>query len=173
MPARPGNPTDRLPEPGLAMHHPARYTTLLALTLLAPPLAAQGHPLEGRWNIELQIGFASKDGETVPLMGTGTLTFLVQGDSIIGTMDIRPGEGQPVRPPARLAAKLGPAPVTFVREGKLTTTQNGELRTFPMTNTYRFEATGDMLTGTVRRDIEGQESPQGGTTPITGTRVKG
>lgn len=149
-----------------------RLAALAALLLVAPPLAAQGHPLVGKWAIELQVGFVSKDGETVPLMGKGTLTFAVEGDSLIGMMQIEPGEGEPVRPPARLAAKLVVGPVTFVRKGSLTTNSNGELQTHPLTNTYRLDADGEALTGTVRRDIEGVESPAGGTTAITGKRLR-
>lgn len=150
----------------------ARLATLAALVLVATPVAAQGHPLVGKWEIELQVGFVAKDGEAAPLMGKGTLTFTVQGDSIVGVMEITPGEGEPVRPPARLAARLVAGPITFVRTGTLTTTSNGETQSHALTNTYRFAVEGETLTGTVRRDVEGAQSAMGGTTPITGSRVK-
>lgn len=154
--------------------HRLAPTTLLALPLLVAPLAAQDHPLVGAWTVSYTGGMRMQNGAPTPIPVTGTLTFTVQGDSLVGTLALDPIEGIPARAPSRMAARIAEGAVTFVQRSTATVTINGESREATGVSTWTLSANGDALTGTVQRRLEGLDDVQLPDQPaqqVTGKRV--
>ena len=146
---------------------------LLVLTLIPAPVAEQGHPLVGVWQISFAGGMQIQDGTPTPIMRTGRLTVEAKGDSLIATLTSDPASGLPARPPARMAAKAGPGKVTFVQRSTAQINLNGEERDAVSVSTWILDASGDQLDGSVERKIEGLDAPAGGPQPVKGQRAKG
>jgi hypothetical protein len=154
------------------MHRLAR-TTLLALPLMAAPIAAQDHALVGTWTISYPAGMRMTNGAPTPITATGTLTFVVQGDSLVGTLVTDPIEGAPARPPSRMAARTAAGEMTFVQRSPAQVNMNGEVREATGVSTWTLRVAGDALSGTVARRIEGLEGvqlPEQPAQPVTGQR---
>jgi hypothetical protein len=148
---------------------------LIAAMLLVLPgaLSAQAHPLAGTWNVTVPAGVRIENGEPSVIIAKGVLNVTVSGDSLIGTLAVEPPEGMPARPASRLAARLGPAPTTFVSVTQATINTNGEESQRTVTSRFTIaSAEGDAFTGTVTRVIEGMEGPLSEPHPFTGTRAK-
>lgn len=154
-----------------------RRTALLATLFLTPPLAlaAQSHALVGSWSITYPAGIRHENGVATPITGTGTLDVVQQGDSLVATLTPNPIEGQPLRPPMRMAARTPTGEVTFVTRGSATLNLNGESRQATSVSTYVLRANGDTLEGTIERRLEGVDdlplAPQPAQ-PVTGVRTK-
>ena len=148
--------------------------TFAAILLTIPFVGAraQAHPLVGRWSMELAVGMRMENGEHTPVMGTGILVLAAQGDSLVGTLAIAPPEGQPARPPARMAAKLVDGDVIFVVRGQSRINQNGEESVVETITTWKLSAKGEALAGSLERQLVGFEDANGGPLPVKGTRVK-
>lgn len=145
---------------------------ILAALALAPSLAsAQSSPLVGEWAVSMSVGTRVENDVQTDLVQTGSLTVVTEGDSLIATLKMQPPEGMPPRPPSRIAAKIAPGTVVFVLHSQAMLVTNGESTTRAATSTFTLSATGDALTGTVVRSIEGMDVPAT-PRPITGTRVK-
>ena len=154
-----------------------RRTALLATVFLAAPLAvsAQSHPLVGEWKLDLVVGGRMENGTVTPINGTATLTFAVAGDSLVGTMQVDSVDGQPQRPPSRMAALAKAGDLVFVSRSSARVNINGETREGTGVATYNFKVNGDTLEGTVTRSlegIEGVELPPQPAQPLKGTRTK-
>ena len=154
-----------------------RRTALLATTLFAAPLAlaAQSNALVGSWSVSYAAGMRNENGVATPITGTGTLDVVQQGDSLVATLTPNPIEGQPTRPPMRMATRTPTGDVTFVTRGSATLNLNGESRQATSVSTYVLRANGDTLEGTIERRLEGVDdlplAPQPAQ-PVTGTRKK-
>ena len=59
---------------------------LCLLALHTTALAAQAPSFVGGWQLSYPIGAMVENGEVTVLMGTGTLTIVALGDSLIGTL---------------------------------------------------------------------------------------
>jgi len=150
-----------------------RIVPLLALLLTLPGLvAAQSPTLVGSWDVTVPAGVRIENGESTPIFAKGLLTVGAEGDSLIGMLKVEPPAGMPARPVARLAAGLATGQVVFIQRSTATINTNGVKTEYPVTNTYTLVATGDTLTGTVSRAIEGLQGPMPTPQPITGKRVK-
>jgi hypothetical protein len=143
----------------------------LILALAATPVFAQSHSLVGDWAVSLAAGMRMENGVETPIMQAGTLKVVSQGDSLIATLAMPPVEGRPVRPPSRMAAKVGTGAHVFVLTSQATININGETSTKNVTSTFTLSATADALTGTVVRVLEGVDMPSS-PQPVTGSRVK-
>jgi len=108
----------------------------------------------------------------MPILAKGSLVFSAVGDSIIGTLTVEPPDGAPARPPARLAAKAAAGPLAFTQRSTARINMNGDESTRNVTSTFTLQASGDTLTGTVVREVEGMDDAMGGPQAVSGTRVK-
>ncbi len=146
---------------------------LCCLTVVAP-LAAQTHPLEGRWSITYAAGARmGPDGAEV-ITGNAALVFEAKGDSLIGTLTPEPVGDMPARPPARMAAARTDGKVTFIVKSTAQLHLNGEEREATSISTWVLGAEGDTLTGTVARRLEGVDDlgiPPMEPAPVNGTRT--
>ena len=151
------------------MHRVAALSALLLVTPLALAAQASAHPLVGTWTVVMPIGMRVENGEPTPIVGSGSLVVAAVGDSLIGTLTVQPPEGMPPRPATRMAAKAAPGAVTFISSGTAKINVNGSTSERAVTSSYRLEAVGNELKGTIDRRIEGVEE-QLGTAAITGKR---
>ena len=142
---------------------------VVALALCGSSLQAQ-QSLAGTWDVSYQAGMRIENGEETPIIANGTLTIEVTADSTIATLLITPGPEMPARPPQRMAA-ANHQPTVLVVHGKATINTNGVERELKSTSTWTLSASGDDLTGTIERNIEGlAQGPQA--VPVKGTRKK-
>jgi hypothetical protein len=147
--------------------------TLVSLVGAGSAAAAQTNPLVGSWNLRYAAGARLENGTRTVVTGTGKLIVQLQDDSLIARLIPNPLEGAPARPEARMAAKAGPGEVVFIQRGTARLNMNGEEREVTSISTWTLAATGDQLTGTVARRIEGADVPSAGPEPVTGSRLKG
>lgn len=147
-----------------------------ALTLLGAPLGAQQHPAIGTWQLEYTVGMRVDNGVPTVIRGTGKLTVVAAGDSLIGTLETDPVPDLPPRPPARLAGTArGSAPAVFEQRSVATLNLNGEEQQATAVSTWRLHIHGDSIEGTVERRIEGASVPlpPQPAQPVKGTRARG
>jgi hypothetical protein len=83
-----------------------------------------------------------------------------------------PNPALPARPPAHLAGKLGPGEAVLVSRTKATISINGSAGEAVAVSTWKLQAKGDSLSGTVERKLEGHEMGNQEPKPVTGTRKK-
>lgn len=145
-------------------------TLIAALAVCGSSLQAQ-QALAGTWDITYQAGMRIENGVENPIIANATLNVEVRADSTIGTLTIIPGPEMPSRPPTRMAA-ANSQPTVFVVEGKATINHNGVERELKSTSTWTLSATGDTLTGTLERNIEGLDQGAPPPVPVKGTRKK-
>ena len=148
---------------------------LVGSTLVVAPLAAQGHALEGTWNLSYPAGARVEPDGPETIMGKAELEVSAKGDSLIGTLTPEAVAGMPARPPARLAGLAREGKVTFVVRSKAQLHLNGEAREVTVVSTWIISANGDALSGTVERRFEDADDlplPQNGAEPVNGTRRK-
>lgn len=151
--------------------------TLLAAMLIAgsaalSTLSAQSSALLGKWTIEYERGRRVENDEVTPIMGSGTLTIAVQADSVIATLESGPRPDGSAAPPTRIAGKLTPDGATLVNKQVVTLNMNGEMMTREVTLTWKLQASGDALSGTLARTMADMQEPAHDPTPVKGTRVK-
>lgn len=151
----------------------SRRLLALAASLLSMPLAAhaQSHPLVGSWRVVMQVGSQVEDGVETAIIDTATMTVTAQGDSLVASLAMPLPPGMPPRPPRRMTAAMVPGPVTFVLKVKMLLNENGTESTRDAVSTFTFSASGDQLTGTVARRVEGMPAANGSPTPLSGRRV--
>jgi hypothetical protein len=161
---------NRAPSTRHRSHAMPKLALLLSLAL-APLLAQAAHPLVGRWAVTLSVGSRIENGEETAIMQPGTLSVSAQGDSLIAMLKITPPEGMTERPARRMAAKQTAGPVVFTFTSQATLNINGEESVRSATSTFSLSASGDVLRGTVQREVEGAMA-SAGPQPVSGTRVK-
>ena len=133
---------------------------------------AQANPLVGSWKVTFAAGTRIENGTPTTINGTGKLIVGVQGDSLIARLIPDPIEGA-ARPESRLTAASGAGRIVFISKGKAQVNANGDVKDVTSISTWILSATGDALTGTVERRIEGMDAPSRGPQPVSGTRIKG
>jgi hypothetical protein len=133
---------------------------LLVLAAVIMPvtglLAQASHPLVGRWNIEFQRGQRMENGTVTPIMGTGDLVVEARGDSLVATLTTagtRP-DGSTV-PPAVMRGAARGSEAVFNHTTTAQLNMNGEVRNADAITTWTFRVAGDLLEGTMRREITG------------------
>jgi len=148
---------------------------LCLLALHTTALAAQAPSFVGGWQLSYPIGAMVENGEVTVLMGTGTLTVVAQGDSLIGTLVTDSAPGVRPRPAVRLAARASTGEATFVSHSEATMNMNGQESKATVVSTWALTVRGDSLAGTVARTIEGFDMEGGDQPPqpVTGSRKKG
>ncbi|MEZ4379015.1 MAG: hypothetical protein R3B35_12105 [Gemmatimonadales bacterium] len=145
-----------------------RSILLLATVLTAPAaLAAQANPLVGRWALEYPGGMQVENGVPTPIAATGVLTITSEGDSLVAVLV--PGDAS--RPTVRMTAPGGAGTKTFVQRSEATMESGSGTETRTATSTWILTASGDALSGTVERAIEGLDLPLGGALPVRATRA--
>jgi len=142
-----------------------------ALFFAASSLAAQQSPLVGTWKVVYPAGRTIDNGIETQIVATGSLVVVSTGDSLIGTLTVQPSAEVPARPPARMAARAGAGPATFVAQTKATININGNERETTAVSTWVLVAKGDSLSGTVSRRLEGMEGYSSGAEEVVGSRV--
>jgi len=145
---------------------------IAVLAVAASSLAAQSHPLAGKWQLDYSRGTRVENGESTTIMGKATLTLELRGDSLVGTW-LRPADPDDTGPPQpqRFAAKAGATGAVFVLSSQITMNRNGELSTHESVVTWKLDAKGDSLEGTMERKILGSNFPSS-PTPVKGVRVR-
>jgi hypothetical protein len=143
----------------------------LALVVSAPPLAAQTHPLAGRWQIDYVRGKRIENGDETIIRGAATLTLELRGDSLVGTLERPASPEQPAPTPQRFAAKPTATGAVFVVKTVMTNNNNGEITTREAVMAWTLRATGDALEGTLLFSIPGMDMGAE-PTPVSGTRIK-
>ena len=133
---------------------------------------AQANPLVGSWKVTFAAGTRIENGTPTTINGTGTLIVGVHGDSLIARLIPDPIEGA-ARPESRLTAASGAGRIVFISKGKAQVNANGDVKDVTSISTWILSATGDALTGTVERKIEGMDAPSRGPQPVSGTRIRG
>jgi len=146
--------------------------TAIAFLLGAPALHAQQSPLVGTWHVVYPAGRSIDNGVETQIMASGSLVVAAVGDSLIGTLTVEPSAEIPARPPARMTAKGGESPATFVARTKATININGNEQETTAISTWSLEAKGDSLGGTVSRRLEGMEAYSVGAEAVVGSRVR-
>lgn len=132
--------------------------------------AQSPNALVGKWSIEYERGRRMENGEATPIMGTGQVTFAPSGDSLIATLQAGPRPDGTTPPPTSFGGQVTPEGAQFVQEQVAQMNLNGEVREQKITLTWTFKASGDVLSGTLKRDL-----PMMGPTPpspVKGTRLK-
>lgn len=152
-----------------------RPTVTLAAFLFAAPVAAraQSHPLVGKWNVEWAGGMRVENGEVSYITLTGTLAVAEQGDSVVATLTVAPQEGMPARPPLRLATRKADGPLHFQQLATVRINENGSESTRQARIDWSLNAAGDVLDGTITRNVEGDLGHGSEPQPVKGTRAKG
>lgn len=146
-------------------------TAVALVAVAAPALAAQGHPLAGRWQVDYERGRRIENDEVMAIRGTATLTLELRGDSLVG-MFVRPATPeQPAPEPQRFAARPTATGAVFVVKTTVTMNMNGEESTHEAVMTWTLDARGDAMEGTMIRTVTGMDFPVE-PTPVKGTRLK-
>jgi hypothetical protein len=150
-----------------------------AALAVAPQLLLPGvaigqvpHPLVGTWSIEYERGRRVENGEVTPIMGTGRLTIEQRGDSLVATFAPPARPDGTVPPPSTTSARIATPEVVFTQEQSVTINMNGEEQVRRITLTWSLTASGDALSGTLRRDLPMSPEPLP-PTPVKGTRLRG
>jgi hypothetical protein len=151
-----------------------RLAPILALSLaVAPaPLMAQSPALVGVWSVTFAAGMRNEGGVETPIMQSGSLQITAAGDSLLAVMTMQPPPGMPPRPASRMAALASASPAVFVLKSQAKLNMGGEEMTRTAISTFTLKASGDSLSGTLTRVIEGIDFPSS-PMPVTGTRSKG
>jgi hypothetical protein len=149
-----------------------RTVALFCVALFGSALEAQQPSLVGTWRISYTAGMRVENETSTPIMGSGTLTIEQRGDSLIGDLVTDPSAGLPQRPPAHLAAVTSAGEAVFTSRTTATVNINGDRRETTAISTWTLRASGDTLSGTVQRTIEGIAAGPQGPSPVTGTRQK-
>lgn len=145
---------------------------LFALAAGAAPLVAQSAgAIVGKWSIEYERGRRMENGEATSVMGTGTLTIVQQGDSLVATLETPPRPDGTPSPPATIGGKINGGGAVLVQKQRIRIQMNDEVQTPEITVTWTLEANGDSLTGTLARALPNAPEPQQ-PSPVKGTRVK-
>ena len=149
-----------------------RYVAAVALLAgMAAAADAQSSPLAGTWRVEYQRGLRNENGEITAIMGTAKLSLEQRGDSLVGQLAPEPGDDGRTPPPIQLAGASRGSSATFHTVSESRINVNDDIRVVKVNITWELTASGDALTGTMQRSIEGMEMPSE-PTPIKGTRVR-
>jgi len=138
--------------------------------LLAQPIAAQS-PLAGTWQVEYERGIRHENGEVTPIMGKAKLTLAQRGDSLVGWLTPEAGDDGQTPPALAFAAQASGASATFTTKSEARVNMNGDVQKVQVTITWDLAASGDALTGTMKRAMAGFDMPTE-PAPLKGTRVK-
>jgi len=131
---------------------------LIALNAVAlTGLAAQAPSLAGAWQVSYPRGTMIENGEATVMWGTGTLTIVAQGDSLIGTLAADPVPNVTPKPPVRLAGKAASPEAIFISNSEATLNMNGDMKTATVVSTWTLAVKGDSLVGTVDRKLQGYD----------------
>ena len=143
----------------------------MALVVFSPPLAAQTHPLAGRWQIDYERGKRIENGEVTVIRGTATLSLELRGDSLVGTLERPATPEQPAPAPQHFAARPSATGAVFLVKTVMTNNDNGEITTREAVMTWTLGATGDALEGTLLFSVPGMDMGAE-PTPVSGKRLK-
>ncbi len=149
-------------------------SVMLAGLIAAIPATvhAQAHPLAGTWSIEYPEGGRIEAGQASLMTRKGTLTVEARTDSLIGTLAPQPIEGQPARPAMRFAGARVDGTATLAQRSEGRMVRDGEESVRIMITTMMLEVSGDELSGSVGRQIEGMEVALHDPQSLKGVRVK-
>mgnify|MGYP001764868867 CR=1 FL=1 len=156
----------------MSLRRLALLGALAAAPFVSPSVAqAQASPLVGTWAMEYPAGIRNENGAVTPMPGRATVTFSVQGDSIIAELVPENAPGGPARRPSRLAApKVTGNRVTFTQQSQARMNLNGEETVSTIQLTWVFVADGDALSGSLDRKMGEMEAT--GPLALSGTRQK-
>ncbi len=152
--------------------HVVAVAAMVSGAALAPhALRAQAaNPVVGKWTIEYERGRRIENDEVTPIMGTGTLTVSMQRDSVVVELDASPRpDGTPV-PRVTVTGAWRDGALVFVQKQRVQMQMNGESTSPEITLTWTVTAKGDLLAGTLARDLPGMQEPMP-STPVKGTRI--
>jgi len=128
--------------------------------------------LVGDWSIEYERGRQIENGEVTTIMGTAKVTIVSAADSFVMTFRAGPRPDGTVPPPSTTVGRRSGDAVVFVQKQKATITMNGEAQEREITLTWSLSASGNVLSGTLAREMPAMPEPLPAT-PVKGTRVSG
>ncbi len=151
----------------------------LATAFTAPALIASATQLDaqstsslaGKWDVEYERGRQVENGTVTPIMGKGTLTVSISGDSVTAVLQGGPRPDGSPTPPSTLTGKLrdGGAVLTSKRQVRLN--ENGEESVRELTLTWTLKSSGDTLSGSMTQrfpNMAAEPEPSS----VKGTRAK-
>ncbi len=147
----------------------AAIVALFAVGAGSTPAQAQ-NPLVGKWTIDYERGRRVENGEATPIMGTGELTIVQSGDSLLATLVSSARPDGSVPPPASFGGHAAGDDIVFVQHQKVQINVNGEMSEQPITLTWTLRAAGDALTGTLARELPMMPEPLP-PSPVKGKRA--
>ena len=148
---------------------------LLAVALvLASVQQSDPHPLEGIWKISFPWHIEVVNGVVTPTMEAGELRVEVKGDSLIAVVARMPTADSPTPRPIRLSAlRAGTPAITFETRDQVTVSSpDGGERSMTAISIWTLEPSGDQLSGTLERRLEGAPTRGHGPLPLTGSRAR-
>ena len=145
------------------------------ILLNATALAAQAPSFAGSWQVSYPAGVRNENGNITVLHGTGVLTIVAQGDSLIGSLAADP------EPRVHAAPRLAAGREGGGRGGHLRLAFRGHAQHErggahgDGREHLEVQDPGDSLLGTVERKLEGYDIEGGSQPPqpVTGVRRKG
>ena len=137
---------------------------LLIMTCSLLP-APQAHPLVGAWRVTYPWHVEVKNGVATPVMETGEMTVEARGDSLVASI-AREGKRA-----IRLATRRGPGDVTFIARDSVTFTSPSGKRGVIAVSTWVLQPSGDQLSGTLDRRVEGIDVANPGPQRLSGQRL--
>ena len=139
---------------------------LALLFLLAAPTQQQEHPLVGTWKITYPWHIDVVNGVVKPVMETGELRVQARGDSLTAEV-VRNGART-----IRIAARKGAEETVFVARDSVTLTTPSGARPMIAVSTWILKVSGDRLSGSLQRRLEGAGGPDVGPQPLSGQRLE-
>jgi hypothetical protein len=144
----------------------------LAAILVVPAALSAQSPLVGTWNIEWELGRTITNGESSAIQAKGTMKVDASGDSLLVTVTtMSRSDGQPItRPSFTFGGRATATGAVLTQISEATLNMNGESRKQRSVGTWTLEVSGTMLTGELKREVEGMmmEIPA---VPIKGSRA--
>ena len=132
------------------------------------PLAAQ-FPLIDRWDIGYERKRRVENDVVTSVMGNAMPITVMQGNSLVGTLQPSPRpDGTPI-PPSTIPARPSTSGAMFVQKQMPQINVEGEVRPQEATLASTLQPTGEVSSGTLRRALPMlSEQPA----PVNGTRRK-
>lgn len=147
----------------------AALVTLVALGAGSAHAQAQ-NALVGKWTIDYERGRRIESGESSLIMGTGELTIVQSGDSLLATLVAPARPDGTIPPPSTFGGHPKGDDVVFVQHKTAQVETNGEASTVNITLTWTLRASGNVLAGSLLSELpmmSGSSEPS----PVKGTRA--
>ena len=104
------------------------------------------------------------------IMGKGRMIIAASADSLIVKLVLPPRPDGTAVPIANFGGRVANGTATFTQQQEARLNMNGEEHVQKITSTWTLQASGDVLTGTLTRQLPMMDAPA--STPVSGTRAR-